>query len=356
MEDVNWSIEPARKFLQANPEVVLHHMHDPNQDRLMIQRMSYFRTKKLSLGRAYLDFMTHQLEPGAPIFIVDCGPRWPTTQLQDRHIFQFGALGGAEIREFMEGGPRVTDYLERYHSHRERWEPPATDAVRPEAEWGFEPALADEIEAFAERRGHPVQYIRFEMPADMSPLVADLSRWWNDRRGVVGNRLLVKSFIVHEPHWTIRTGSVPFWMVFNKQPSASKLNEYLDARPAFDEIFLMLFSQGVESIGLVPMEEWKRILGHARKKGEVIGVDPEEYPHDFAIMPRYHDAIQAAIPARYPLPRSLRLEELESFLDLHKGYFRVRFEAAGLCERERQWRRSSVGFPAGQRRLFARVG
>jgi len=45
----------------------------------------------------------------------------------------------------------------------------------------------------------------------------------------VGIRLLVESFIVMEPFWTIRTGSVPFWMVFNKLPSAEALEQYLDA-------------------------------------------------------------------------------------------------------------------------------
>lgn len=34
--DEHWAQGPARVFLQANPGVQLHHMHDPNQDRLMI--------------------------------------------------------------------------------------------------------------------------------------------------------------------------------------------------------------------------------------------------------------------------------------------------------------------------------
>lgn len=345
LEDVQWSIKPARKMLDANPDIVLHHMHDPNQDRLMIQRMAYFRVKKLALGPAYTRFLKQQLEPGAPIYIVDCGLRWPTRQIQDRHIFQFGALGGADIREFMEGSPRVRSYLNRYKSHRDHWEPPEPDAVRPEAEWGFEPAMAAEIEAFAEEHGHPVHYLRYELPHDVSPMVADLYRWWNERRGVVGNRMLVESFIVHEPFWTIRTGSVPFWMVFNKEPSAAMLEQYLDARPPFDEIYMMLFSQGVKSVGLVPIEEWRRILGKARKRGKFIGVDEEEYPHDFAILPRYHDAIQQAIPARYAIPRSLTFPELKEFLDTHKGYYKVRWEPSGARQEDRHWRRSSRGKP-----------
>lgn len=50
----------------------------------------------------------------------------------------------------------------------------------------------------------------FTVPEDVSPLVADLYRWWYHARGVPGLRLLVDSFILMEPWWTPRTGSVPF--------------------------------------------------------------------------------------------------------------------------------------------------
>src|SRR5205823_6480378 len=50
LEDVKWAEPWAAVFLKANPDVQLHHMHDPNQDRLMIQRMAYFRFKQLRLG------------------------------------------------------------------------------------------------------------------------------------------------------------------------------------------------------------------------------------------------------------------------------------------------------------------
>lgn len=40
---IAWARSPAEALLRANPELRLHHMHDPNQDRLMVQRMAYFR-------------------------------------------------------------------------------------------------------------------------------------------------------------------------------------------------------------------------------------------------------------------------------------------------------------------------
>lgn len=48
---------------------------------------------------------------------------------------------------------RVEDYLQRYDSPVRRWDPPPPDNNRPEAEWGFEPALREDVIDFAQRRG-----------------------------------------------------------------------------------------------------------------------------------------------------------------------------------------------------------
>jgi N-acyl-D-amino-acid deacylase len=89
-------------------------MHDPVQDRLMVRRMSYFRLKKLSLGETYRTFLDQCLEPGGTIVLVDCRLSWPVTDCGGRHLFQFGALGGATAEESYRGGPRLAEYLARY--------------------------------------------------------------------------------------------------------------------------------------------------------------------------------------------------------------------------------------------------
>lgn len=321
-QDIEWAKEPAKTFLDANSDIQLHHLHDPNQDRLMIQRMTYFRLKRLALGAAYERFLEECLEPGGTIFVVDCRLKWPTTQLAERYVFQFGALGGATREEYHRGGERVEDYLRRYGSHRTRWEPPAADAERPEAEWGFEPRLDEDIERFATARGFFIRHVTLTEPEEASPLVADLYDWWNDKRGIIGKRLLVESFIVMEPYWTVRTGSVPFWMVFNMLPSASALERYLDEK-TFDEIFMMLFSHGVDSIGLASIERWQELLSRARNKGSFVGVDAKAYPRDFAVFVRYHYDLMEKIKARYPMPPPLTLKQLDDFLGATQGRYKV---------------------------------
>src|SRR5919204_6176020 len=39
-QEIRWAQEPAETVLRCNPDLQLHNMHDPVQDRLMVQRMS----------------------------------------------------------------------------------------------------------------------------------------------------------------------------------------------------------------------------------------------------------------------------------------------------------------------------
>ncbi|WP_165986112.1 hypothetical protein [Streptomyces sp. YIM 98790] len=324
-EALRAGLGPARTLLEANPDLRLHHMHDASQDRLMARTMAYFRVKRLRLGHSYERFLAERLESGGTVFVIDCERTWPTRTIGDRHVFQHGAVGGATEEEFHRGGPRVADYLRRYGSPHRRWEAPEPDGRSPEAEWGFEPALLDDIERAARERGHRVVRVRFPEPQDMSPLVADLYRWWYRLRGIPADRLLIESFIVMEPWWALRTGSTPFWTEFNTEPAFQAVNAYLDRAGPFGEIHLMLFNHGVDSVGVVPAGQWQALLARARVRGSWLGGEPEKYPLDFAQYARYHRAVQR-IPARHPVPAPLPLSRFDAFLDEHGGRYRVRWE------------------------------
>ena len=323
-QELEWGRGAARELLATNPELELHHMFDPNQDRLMARRMAYLRVKRLQLGDTYERFLEENLSEGATLFVAECGLKWPTTRVEERHVFQFGALGGATSEEFLHGGERVEEYLARYGSRRRRWDPPEPDSERPEAEWGFESTLREDIERFARERGYRIRRIIFEEPEDPSPLVANLYRWWYEELGLPANRLLVESFIVMEPWWALRTGSVPYWMVFNMEPSAQALERYLDASDPYDHIHLMLFSHGVDSVGLAPIGRWRSMLQRARKHGSFVGVDERRFPRDFAAFVRYHIDLKK-IPERHPMPGSLPLTWLDEFLGRSGDRYPVRW-------------------------------
>jgi hypothetical protein len=312
-EAMEHGLEPGRALLDANPDWQLHHMHDANQDRLMVRALTYFRVKRRSLGDRYERFVVDRLPPGGTILLMECHQRWGTTRLGDRHVFQHGAVGGATEEEFHEGSERVEEYLERYDSPVRRWDGPEPDTDSPEAEWGFEESLRDDVLRLARERRYRVRRIVFDDPYVLSPMVADLYRWWYRRRRIPSNRLIVSSFVVNDPYWTLRTGSVPFWMVFNMEPSLEAVTRYLDAREPFDDIHLALFQHGVEATGIAHPDEWREVLSRATRRGVPLGADLDEFPHDFAQFANYSDAY-ASIPARYPLPAPLSLAEFDEFL------------------------------------------
>ncbi len=207
IEVAEWARGPAADLLANNPDLVLHQMHDPSQDRLMIQRMAYFRTKFLRLGEAYRRFMEECLEPEGTIYLIECQADWPTTEIAPRHYFQMGAIGGLDASEFIDGSERLERFLQRHGSSFRHWEAPKPDARRPEAEWGFEEPLRTDVEQFAREQGFRLERIVFREPEDMSPLVADLHDWWYSTSLPALRRLLVESFIVLDPGG--RRGPVP---------------------------------------------------------------------------------------------------------------------------------------------------
>jgi hypothetical protein len=322
---VTATVQPAQELLRANPELALYQMHDPNQDRLMSPIMAYFRVKRLRLGTTYERFIEDTVPPEGTLVLLECQLSAPVTQVGERHVFQTGGLGDIPLEEYVQGSDRIEAFLQREGSHRKHWEPPEPDGERPESEWGFDPALREDIERLARRRGYRIQRLVFEHPQDLSPLMADFYRWWYRQRGMPGQRLLGESFVLFEPEWTLRTGSVPYWSFFAVEAAAARLEAYLNGVEPYDDIHLMLFSHGIDSIGLAPIERWQAILDRARQHGSFLGVDVQAFPQDFATFVRYHDEVQN-ISHRYPLPEAAPLEQFEEFLRQRESRYAVTWD------------------------------
>jgi hypothetical protein len=328
-DDIKADIEemkgPAREILKNNPELQVNHMHDPIQDRLMVQQMGYFRIKQLQLGPVYEQFLTDSLPRGATVFVVDCRLSWPTSKIGDRHFFQLGGFGEVTPQEYLKGSPEVDQFLKKRKASVKAWQNiPKPDAERPEAEWGLEPALLDDVRRLAKKRGWKVRRIVFRDPEDMSPLVADFYREWYAKRRIPVTRMLAQSFILVEPWWTIRTGSIPFWLTFNTKCSAQRLHQYLAAHPPLDELYMTVFCNGVKGVGQATIKDWNELLGQANKTGKLLGIDAGRYPSDLGVYFRYHGEIKK-IPARYRMPEPVPLAQLDKFLDRESSRYRVRW-------------------------------
>ncbi|WP_219419173.1 hypothetical protein [Pseudonocardia nigra] len=313
----------TRLVAHRNPEVAVYHMHDPAQDRPMLEGMAYLRLKRLTLGRTFERFLAERLAPGGTILVVEATRTWRSHAVGERAYFQFGALGGVPEDEYHDSGVRIADYLDREGSPWRRWDPPEADARRPEAEWGFDPALRPDLERVAAEYGYRLRRLVVDEPQELSAFVADLYRWWYRRRGLPGRRLLVESYVQWDPLWTLRLGAVPFWIRFNMEPSYKELERYLERTEPYDHIHLNLFSQGLQSPGLVPVQRWRELVtSSARLHGDLVGVDEDAYPLDTGSTPRFQPAF-AALPPRHPLPAPLDITHIDRFLQATDRSYRL---------------------------------
>jgi hypothetical protein len=270
-DDVRCDEELGRRIaappLTADPALQLHQMHDPNQDRLMVAYLAYFRFKLRQLPPSYRSFISAVLEPGGTVVIVDDQLRWPVSRLGERHVLQAGAYGGLA----------PADYLRRWP-----YSPP--DELAPEAEWGY----VDDLTAQVCELGYPVRRLRIPEPGAVSEYVADVYREWYERQRAPVRQLVAETFICIEPEWMLRSRSVPFWLPFPVQSSADRLAAYLSAQP--NRVGVTLFAHGTRSDGLAPVQRWRQF-------GELIGVDARRWPADFAALARYSPALDRFAPA-----------------------------------------------------------
>lgn len=312
----------AEALLAANPDLIVHHMADPTNDRLTLARFSYFRVKRAALGPAYEEFLADRVEPGGTVYLVESRHCWPTARISDRYFFQLGGVGGLTPEEYLDGGPRVARFLAAQGSRRRSWSSPRPDADRPEAEWGFQPALGEDVERVAHRLGLRVVRICFDHADDLSPFVAELYRWWYRRLRRPDDRLFVESFVLVDPYWMLRAGAVPYWTTFNALPGVDRLANYLDGTDPYRTIEATLISNGTWTPGLAGPDDWQAVLDRAMVDGRLAGVDPRRFPTDLAVFARYRDNLRRSHP-RWPLPPPLTPGQLDAFTAEVKGRFGV---------------------------------
>lgn len=286
----------APRFLDANPGVTLHHMHDHVQDELMVARMTYFRTKWSTLPKAYARFLRERLAPGAPVVLVEDTSSWPVVRVDDRHLFQTGAQGGCD--------PET--YLREPHA-------PRPDDQAPEAEWGADPGLSAAVETWCAANGHPLIRVSYHGPQTPAHAVATVMRDWYRSRGEAADRLLVPSFIVGDPWRTLATASVPYWTFFSVQPALRALDDHLARSDPYRTVDVLLFQHGADSEGIATPDQWEAVVRRHGAEPRFPALDRRKFPHDIAVNARYDHALRALPRARRhwsPMPARDGIEQL----------------------------------------------
>jgi hypothetical protein len=245
--------------------------------------------------------------------VANCQNAWPATRLSDRHYFQVGGYGGITIDEYQHGGPRVKEFLQRSGSKREHFVLPEITGEHLEAEWGFDESMLESINGLAAERGFKVKQLYFTHPQDPVRPIADFYRDWYTSIGRPTDKLLIESFMLLEPYWCLRTGSIPYWAVFTGQPSYDDIAEYL-SQYELDYVYMTLFSNIVRSIGVPDGREWQELAQRAQIDHALLGVDREKFPFDLLSAFTFFDDVRENIPFRYSKPAPVPLERFERFL------------------------------------------
>lgn len=319
-QTIDWARDPADNFLKANPGWQLHHMMDPNQDRLRVKNIAYFRIKKLELGEWYQKFIEERLAPGGQLIIVDCDFKWPVKKMGDRHYFQFGGAGGLKPEEYYQGSPAVKEFLKNSGTNLEKWDAPVPDTEAPEAEWGLEKSLVSDISKFADRKNIKKEKVTFDHPQDLSAAVAKIYCSWYSRNGKSTNRLLADNFNMISPYLSIKKNCIPYWLFFNVDNAAADLENFLSNSEGIDEIYMMILSHGKNSKGSTPILRWESIMKRANKRNAFVGTTPQEYPVDLAVYARYSKDLEKIVPEDHAFPEPLEPLEALQLLEVYRAH------------------------------------
>ena len=292
--------EVAGPLLERNPHVVLHHMHDGNQDRLMVAGMTYFRLKWTKLPPAVREVPGRVPGAGAPVITLEDTSSWPTTAVAERHVFQTGAQGGLDAADYLNGSPRVTAFLREQGSPRSRFAAPEPDGRGPEAEWGFEPALGKDVADWAARHGRAHVRVRIASPQALSGPVARLFRRRIRAAGGTGDRMLVESFVMLDPVQAERTALVPYWTFFGVERARQDVLRHLAAAAGtgdpYTDVDVLLFPHGVASAGATTPRAWADLSRHVTGTVRLQASAVARWPAHFDALADYGPML-AALPA-----------------------------------------------------------
>lgn len=325
--DIEWGKKAVLAMKKNLPYFRLHQMHDPIQDRRLVTHMGFFRAKRLELGPYLEAFLKKTLMPGATIFIADCGYRWPSHKISSHHYFQVGGLGDVDAYEYLNGSPRIEQFLQTEGSNLKRWTVPEGHEDIPEAEWGFVGELAESIGYFSNKYGHRRVHIKFDHPDDASPFCADATKWWYEKNGIYDSRLLIECFALLAPWWAARTGSIPFWIPFNTHSSLRMTKNFLQNREKYNEMYAMLMPNAVDGIGLASIKDWKDVMGQHSIKSTLIGTDEKKYPYDIGMFIKYYKDMRTKITARHFMPHYLEIDEFLNYCKKKSGEYNISFNA-----------------------------
>lgn len=269
----------ALDIADQNPDLMTIQHYDPIHDGWLTRYVNHLRLKLTKLPEAYKEFIHQRLEPGGSIIYLEGGAKWLRYRVGLNSVFQVGGWGDISASEYIESSPRIKNYCKKIGLRYENW---AIDRYPleegPESEWGTEPGLAEELEAFCDSEGYTLIRIQFDTPFDFSILAYYVYLNLLEKSGKVPQGILVETFSQFDALAPLEAGLVPLWLVFNTTDNLRFLNKMMPDFPTGVPIFFSVLSTFSETPDLVRYQDWEKTL--AGKNWTNIGAQGKRYPAD----------------------------------------------------------------------------
>lgn len=266
---VNRSRELALSLAKRIPEVMTIQHYDPIHDGWLTRSVNHLRLKLVQLPEVYKTFIRNRLEPGGEVCYLEGGAQWLRYRLGERSVFQVGGWGDISAEEFLQGSQRIMNYCRRERLRHTDWrlaDVPLEEG--PESEWGSEPGLCQELEAFCRENGYRFKKIHFDDPNDFSRLAFNAAAYRLQKAGIEPQATLVEMFSQFSATAVETSPILPIWLIFPTHDSLSFLKEMLNHAPADKTLFFSGLSTFSITPDLVASEEWRQ----AMEKFQVVSI------------------------------------------------------------------------------------
>lgn len=290
-------ITAAQPLLDRYQAVTVRQIHDPVSRPARTSAGITVQVRWQHAPDAYLEFLTTQLAPHAPVLVVRDTTTWPVVNVNDRYSFQ---LGGPESGLSPSGFYREQPALWRVAERRGR-APNGPTHVTAYSERGVEPGLVESLQTVTSRSLRRIIYNR---PEVFSGGVADLYRVWLRQASKSGNRLVIESGRLLDPWQVVRAGLVPYWCPNPLRESASAVEWWLAGAQPFSSIDVMIDPPGCGSAELAPLEQWRSVAAFATRRGMLDPAGMRSYPTGW-LPPKHATGVLRQAPYDLPTPQPL---------------------------------------------------
>ncbi|MEW5946668.1 MAG: hypothetical protein AB1742_10765 [bacterium] len=287
----------AAEVTASNPELAAVCHYDPIHDRIPLVFITHVRFKLISLPAAYRDFIRRRLPEGGSLVVINCRFKWLQYKAAPRVTFQIGGLGGVPDEEYLEGSPRIDEYLYYQGSslRRSGWRLRGTKhplETLPESEWGCMPEFVESVKEFGRDAGFRVVVLSADHPERFGELAFHLHGLASRKDGEPPLFIFADCFNQVDPLANIQSRMLPLWLPYYDERSFEFARRMLRLTPPDTRTLFTIHPSFSDPFDMVPLDKWVRVF--TREQPPILlGIDTGRFPYDVSCVYRFGAEIKS---------------------------------------------------------------